>query len=150
MEDMLRYLDEIVEPTVRDFDEHPTSRRHAFLACVATFHAIDYLAYPSKRSSSLRQRFGKQSPEFRIIDQVAHAFKHVISGNRANPDLRMGDVIPRPPAFSGVMVAGLSFLGDRKGGVTIFGQHSVDLRWALRQAIVFLRSRAVVEGPSAQ
>jgi hypothetical protein len=56
MEDMLRYLDEMVEPTIKDFEEHPTSVRHGFLACVAAFHAIDYLAYPKKRPSDLRQR----------------------------------------------------------------------------------------------
>jgi hypothetical protein len=149
MEGMLRYLDEIVEPTVKDFEEHPTSRRHAFLACVATFHAVDYLAYP-KRSTTLRQKFGKRSPEFRIVDQVAHAFKHVVSGNPANPHLKMGDVVPRPPAFAGVMVAGLSVLGDTRGGVTVYGKHSVDLLWILKRAINFLRSPAVVEAPFAR
>jgi hypothetical protein len=41
MEDLRRYLEEIVEPTVKDFAEHPASVRHAFLACVATYHAVD-------------------------------------------------------------------------------------------------------------
>src|SRR5208283_3443823 len=57
MGDMLRYLEEFVEPTIRDFEQHATSRRHAFLACVATFHAIDYLVYP-KKSRIVRQEFG--------------------------------------------------------------------------------------------
>jgi hypothetical protein len=38
-----RYLDDIVEPTITDFENNPTSVRHAFLACVATFHTVDYI-----------------------------------------------------------------------------------------------------------
>ncbi len=141
MDDMLRYLDEIVEPAIKNFEEYPTSRWRGFLACVATFHAIDYLAWPRKRSSQLRKEFGKRSADFRIVDQVAHAFKHVVSGNRAKPDLRMGDVIPRPPAFCGVMIVGVSQLGDTRGGVTLYGDHSVDLLGTLKRAVNFLRSQ---------
>jgi hypothetical protein len=46
MEDLERYLKDIVEPTIKDFKDNPASVRHAFLACVATFHAIDYQTYP--------------------------------------------------------------------------------------------------------
>jgi hypothetical protein len=56
MEDLERYLDEIAEP-IKDFEAHPTSVRHAFLACVVVFHGIDYLAYPRMRPSTLRQQF---------------------------------------------------------------------------------------------
>ncbi len=45
MEDLERYLKTVVDPTIDDFKKNPASVRHAFLACVATFHAIDYLAY---------------------------------------------------------------------------------------------------------
>jgi hypothetical protein len=148
MEDMLRYLDEIAEPTIRDFEEHPTSRRHAFLACVAVYHAIDYLALPRK-AHTLLGRFRGRSPDFHIVDQVAHAFKHVI-GKRGAPDLRMGNVIPRPAAFCGVMVAGLSRLNDKRGGVTLYDNHSVDLLATLERAIVFLRSPEAAEIASAQ
>jgi hypothetical protein len=140
MDDMLGYLVEFVEPAIKDFEEHPISRRHAFQACVAAFHAVDYLAYPRRRSAALRQEFGRRSPDFRIVDQVAHSFKHVISGDRANPDLKMGDVIPRPPAFCGVMVVGLSRLGDTCGGVTLNGDHAVDLLGTVKRAVTFLRS----------
>jgi hypothetical protein len=47
-DDLKRYLEEIVEPTVKDFEEHPTSVRHTFLACVAVFHGVDYVAYGTK------------------------------------------------------------------------------------------------------
>jgi hypothetical protein len=51
MEDLKSYLDAIAEPTIKDFENNPTSVRHAFLACVAVFHGIDYLAYPRRQSS---------------------------------------------------------------------------------------------------
>ena len=140
MEDMLRYLDEIVDPTIKDFEEHPTSVRHGFLACVAAFHAIDYLAFPKKRSSHLRQRFRQQSPDFHMVDSVAHAFKHVVAGDRARPDLMAHQVIPRPPSFSGLMVAGLSSVGDTHGGVTLAHDTSIELLGVLKRAVMFLRS----------
>jgi hypothetical protein len=140
MDDMLQYIDEMVEPAIKLFEEQPTSRLFGFLACVAAFHAVDYLAWPRKRSSQLRKELGKQSADFRIVDQVAHAFKHVVSGNRATPDLRMGDVIPRPPSFCGVMVVGLSRIGDKRGGVTLYNDHSVDLLTTLKRTVAFLGS----------
>jgi hypothetical protein len=48
VQDLIRYLKDIVEPTIKDFEKNPSSVRHAFLACVATFHAVDYLAFPAK------------------------------------------------------------------------------------------------------
>ena len=61
---MLQFLDEVVEPTIRDFEADPTSRRRAFLACAATFHAIDYLAYPSK-SAAIRSKLQAASKTLR-------------------------------------------------------------------------------------
>jgi hypothetical protein len=71
--DTVRYLNEIVEPTIEDFKNNPTSERHAFLACVVVYHVIDYLAHP-KREQQL-QKFRKECPEFETVDLVAHAFK---------------------------------------------------------------------------
>jgi len=139
VEDMVRYLDEIVEPTIRDFEKNPTSVRHAFLACVATFHAIDYLAYPRKRPSTLRQKFARLSPDFKIVDEVAHAFKHVVAGNRAKPKLKAAEVGSRPAAFAGVMVAGLSRLNDLHGGVTLYSDRNLDLLNVVKRAVLFLR-----------
>lgn len=92
MEDLVRYLEDVVEPTIKDFQEHPASVRRALLACVATFHAIDYLAFPGK-SRGLREKFRKQSLDFAIIDDVAHAFKHVVAGNRGKQNLTAQHVI---------------------------------------------------------
>jgi hypothetical protein len=142
MEDMLRYLDEVAEPTIKDFEENPTSVRHAFLACVATFHAIDYLAYPRKRPATLRQQFGRRSPDFKTVDEVAHAFKHVVAGNPAEPKLKAAEVISRPPAFLGVMVFGLSRLNDLHGGVTLYNNRQLDLLAVLKRAVAFLREQS--------
>lgn len=136
MEDMLRYLDEIVVPTIADFEANPMSTRHAFLACVTVAHAVDYLAHPAKPAAR-RGQFKKASRAFRIVDDIAHAFKHV-EGDGLNP-MRANDVIARPPAFAGVMVAGLSRLGDAVGGVTLQTDPLIDLREMLYEAVVFLR-----------
>jgi len=148
MEDLTHYLDEIVEPTITEFEGNPMSVRHAFLACVVTFHSIDYLAYP-KKPASLRQTFDYQSPEFEMVDRVAHAFKHVISGNAASrrkPPLKSADVIARPPAIPGALVPGLSRVGDAIGGVTVDAQIDVDLLEVVKRATKFLRARRVPVG----
>ncbi len=94
MEDFVRFLTEIVDPTVREFAAHPGSARQAFLACVVTLHLVDYLAYDRKLSKApkgtlraIQEPFCKQSPDFKLIDEVAHAFKHVVSTRR--PDRRL-------------------------------------------------------------
>lgn len=138
MEDLVRYLDDIVEPTIRDFEEQPTSVRRALLARAATFHAIDYLAFPHK-SRGIRQKFRKESRDFAIVDDVAHAFKHVIAGDRQKPSLKAQQVIPRPAARAGEMVLGLSTLGDPQGGVTLANDTRVDLLSVLRDAVKFMR-----------
>jgi hypothetical protein len=144
MEDLVHYLDEIVEPTIRDFEERPTSRRHAFLACVVTFHSVDYLAYDGRgrrprkgRAGNLKRTFGKESADFHRVDQIAHAFKHVVSGGKAK--IHAGEVISRPPGRAGVGAAGLSRVGDPDGGVTLANETSVDLLFLLKRAVKFLR-----------
>ena len=48
MQELQQYLDIIVEPTFRDFERNPKSIRHAYLACVAAYHAIDRASCPKK------------------------------------------------------------------------------------------------------
>jgi hypothetical protein len=81
--DLSRYLDVIVEPTFEEFKSEPSSRR-AFLVCVAIYHAIDRVAYP-KSSRTLRQQWAKQSLDFKLVDVVAHHFKHVRSSDEKIP-----------------------------------------------------------------
>ncbi len=144
MEHMVQYLDEIVEPTIKDFEEYPTSVRHAFLACVATFHSVDYLAYDGRRrtprkgrAGNLRKTFEKESVDFNRVDKIAHAFKHVVSHGKEK--IRATEVISRPPGRAGVARAGLSRVGDPYGGVTLANDVSVDLLGVLKRAVNFLR-----------
>jgi hypothetical protein len=142
MEDLVRYLDEIVEPTIADFEQNPTSVRHAFLACVAVFHSIDYLAYPRK-PQPLRQLFRRQSTDFALVDRVAHAFKHVTSGNQIDERLGSAEVISRPPAVWGSAVWDLSRWDDPIGGVTLNNDRGVDLLGALKRTVDFLRKKTL-------
>jgi hypothetical protein len=142
MEDLRRYLEEIVEPTVKDFAKHPASVRHAFLACVAIYHAVEYMAHPRK-PQTLAQKWGSQSEAFRRVDEVAHAFKHVIS-TRREPNLNAGAVISRPPAFAGVMKCGISILGDTIGAVTFQEDRTVNLLGTVHEAVAFLKTQIEV------
>ena len=138
-EDMLRYLDEIVEPTIAEFEAAPTSRRRAFLACVATFHSIDYLDPKRGEVRARRDVFRKACKSFAIVERVAHAFKHVRADG---PDpLRAESVIPRPPAIWGLSKWGEAIWGDETGGVTLDNERDIDILAALKEAVQFLRSQ---------
>ena len=52
--DAKQFADETVEPTITEFEREPSSRRRAFLACVATFHLIDYLAPRETRDAATK------------------------------------------------------------------------------------------------
>lgn len=138
MEDLKRYLEGIVDPTIRDFADNPTSVRHAYLACVAVFHSIDYLAYP-RSSRTLRQNFRKLSPDFKLVDHVAHAFKHVTTGRRGATYLKADDVISRPAGAFDVAVFDLSVFDVAEGGVTLDNDRNIDLLETVRRAAEFLR-----------
>jgi hypothetical protein len=81
MEDLRIYLQEFVEPTIAEFERDPSSVRLAFIACVVTFHSVDYLAHPRK-SAALRETWNRTSDAFKMVDQIAHAFKHVKARKR--------------------------------------------------------------------
>src|ERR1039458_2392441 len=98
MNPLSRYLALIVEPTVEEFNSNPFSLRHAFLACVATYHAIDRVTYP-KSVDNLRKAWGKESMEFLIVEHVAHDFKHV----KSEDERRITRGIPLSHAFYGGM-----------------------------------------------
>ncbi len=142
MEDLARYLDEIVRPTIADFESEPTSVRLGFLACVVTFHGVDYLAHNVERSANLRQVLRRESPDFAIVDDIAHALKHVVVGNPNDPRLQAAEVIRRPPARLGELVLGLSRLGDAVGGVTLASDPTVDVLQVVKAAERFLETKA--------
>jgi hypothetical protein len=148
MTDLAQYLEEIVEPTVKDFEQNPTSRRDAFLACVAVCHGVDYLAYPDD-PRTLRQSFERESQDFKIVNDVGHTFKHVFIGKREEPRLTHTEVISRPPAYFGVVVWNLSRWDDSLGGVTLNSKRSVDLLETVRNAVTFLWSKIGKAGTAA-
>jgi hypothetical protein len=146
MDDLERYLDQIVEPTIKDFEERPTSVRHAFLACVAVFHSLDYLAFDSVnqrprkgRVGNLRKSFGGLYPEFRLVDQIAHAFKHVVS-DRGDEGVEIGasEIISRVPAGYGDGGSGSGAYGG-PGGATLESETTVDLLRDLKRSVDILR-----------
>ena len=91
MKTLARYLEVIVDPTFDDFYRDRSSLRLAYLSCVAIFHAVDRAAEESgKRSASLRQKWGRESMEFKMVDIIAHHFKHIQSSDEKIPPNRPG------------------------------------------------------------
>lgn len=77
---LARYIEKIVEPTFEDFKRSGTSRR-AFLTCVAIYHAIDRASEEAGISEgNLRKSWG-ETREFKLVDIVAHHFKHLQSND---------------------------------------------------------------------
>jgi hypothetical protein len=128
--DLVRYLEQIVEPTVEDFRRNPLSVRHAFLACVATYHAIDRATYPQK-PGNLRKQWGKESLEFTIVDMVAHHFKHV----RSNDERPTPGFIPLPSTVFGATAFNTKTFNDS-------GMDVRNLLYVVQDAVKFLRKKA--------
>jgi hypothetical protein len=78
VEDLEEYLDLIVQPTFDDFSRNPGSVRHAYLACLVTYHAIDRVTFPAK-PHTLAQQWRQESLEFALVEEVALHLKHVKS-----------------------------------------------------------------------
>ena len=147
MEDLERYLNEIVEPTLNDFVSKPSNVRIGFLTCVAIDHSIDYLVFPADRSQwdgadhrrrrrELRRKFKTENAHFRLASEVANAFKHVKTTSVRG--LEAGEVYERPPALAGRMIVGLSLVGDSTGAVVVDG---FNLLQVVIEAWQFLRSK---------
>jgi hypothetical protein len=139
--DAKQYADEVMDPTIAEFENEPRSRRRAFIACLVTFHLIDYI--DAQRRKELRQEFRGDCPAFAVVDRVTHAFKHVTTGHPQSPiqPLAAGQVIERPPATRGQAVWDLSLWDDAVGGVTIASEHHRNLLADVKEAAAFLRSK---------
>ena len=108
------YMREIVEPSIEEMVANRSSRRRAFIACVVTFHTIDYLA-GKRRKAVLRAEYRAQSPAFAAIDRIAHAVGHKPSGERtfgANAPADLGRATARSEAADvpGLVNAAADFL----------------------------------------
>jgi hypothetical protein len=124
MNDLAQYLDQIVDPTFKDFERNPGSARHAYLACVAAYHAVDRIAFPGN-PERFAEKWRKQSFEFRLVDIVAHHFKHVVAkAERVDPSK---SVIP----------IGFALGFDKKGRL-----ETRNLYFIMRDAVRFLWKQA--------
>jgi hypothetical protein len=65
------YMREVLEPTIQDLAQNRASKRHAFLACLATYHLIDYLC-GKRRKAVLRGEYRTQSAAFAVVDRIAN------------------------------------------------------------------------------
>lgn len=147
MRDLERYLHEIIQPTVDDFRQQPSSVRIGFLACVAIDHAVDYLTFSGDRSrwdskkhqtnrKRLREQVKEENEQFRLASDVANAFKHVKTRNKRG--LEASEVYERPPALAGRMMAGISMVGDTTGAVVVDGHKLLQVA---TEALHFLLSK---------
>jgi len=113
------------------------------LACVAVYHCIDRVTYP-KNPGNLRKEWREKSFEFRIVDMVAHKFKHVVSDAEKEP-VKSG----RIPLSS--LVFGKGALGREGFNTSMIGEGGLDLHnlhFIIRDAIKFLHEQAL-ELPNA-
>ena len=134
MEDLRRYLRDFVDPAIADFERNPGSVRHAFTACVVTFHTVDYLAHP-RQPAPLRQEWNRLSRAFATVDDIAHAFKHVKAGNPASPDLQAHEVVAMPGAFDTVAFEATAF---DVGRVTLENGPGVNILTVVKEAAAFV------------
>ena len=132
MKTLARYLEVIVDPTYDDFYSNPRSIRHAYLACVSIFHAVDRAAEESRvRPAKIRQVWCRESIEFKLVDVIAHHFKHVQSSDEKIPPTRPGIPISH--------VLGFDDAGE-----------DMDLRnlyFAIRDAVRFVHNKAGTTHP---
>jgi hypothetical protein len=128
MNDLTQYLEQIVDPTFKDFERNSGSVRHAYLTCVAAYHAVDRVAFP-EAPEKFAEKWRRQSWEFRLVDIVAHHFKHVVA--------RAEEVKPSEQCIPiGFM------LGFNKTG----GLETRNLYFVIRDAVKFLHQQAMLDG----
>jgi hypothetical protein len=130
LEGLSRYLEVIVEPTFEDFKRNPGSVRHAYLACLVTYHAIDRVTFPAK-PGNLLDKWRDESLEFMLVEQVALHLKHVKS------DFAKWAAKALPPDKL-LITHPLGLAGDGEGLETR------NLFFVVRDAIKFLRQQADV------
>jgi hypothetical protein len=138
MNALQRHLKYTAEPAFLDFQHNPNSARHAYQACVAAYHAVDRVTYP-KKPGNLRSKWRKQSFEFRIVDMVAHKYKHVVSDDEKEP-------VEQGKLRLSTLVFGKGLLGTYAFNTTALGEGGIDLynlNFIIRDAIKFLHQEAL-------
>ena len=92
------YMRDIMQPTIKELVQNRTSKRHAFLACVVTYHMIDYLC-GKRRKAVLRGEYRVQSAAFAAVDRIAHGRAEAQSGRARSPS-RVGETPADLAAFA--------------------------------------------------
>ena len=92
------YIRDILQPTIKDLVQNRASKRHAFLACVVTFHMIDYLC-GRRRKAVLRGEYRVQSAAFAAVDRIAHGRAEAQTGRARSPS-RVGETPAALAAFA--------------------------------------------------
>src|ERR1700686_2968771 len=129
---LARYLEVIVDPTYDDFYSNPRSVRHAYLACVSIFHAVDRAAEESgTRTAKIRQVWCKESLELKLVDVIAHHFKHVQSSDEKIP--------PTRPGLPIALALGFDETGE--------GMDLRNLYFVIRDAVRFVHKKAGTTHP---
>jgi hypothetical protein len=133
MKTLARYLEIIVDPTFDDFYADRTSKRLAYLTCVAIFHSVDRVAEETgKPSAHFRQIWGGESLEFHLVDILAHHLKHVQSNEEKNRAGRPGLPIGLALGF-----------GDDDEGLDVR-----NLYYVIRDAVRFVHKKAGTTHPN--
>jgi hypothetical protein len=136
MSTLSEYLDTIVEPTFEDFCRNPKSMRHAFLACVVAYHAIDRAGPRPGKPGNLTKQWREASVYFLLVEAIANKLKHVISDLERQP-------VPEGHIPLGALVAG-GGLNSSMLGATMLNGGGLDphnLQHVIRCAIAFIREQ---------
>jgi hypothetical protein len=120
------YMRDIMQPTIKDLVQNRTSKRHAFLACVVTYHMIDYLC-GKRRKAVLRGEYRVQSGAFAAVDRIAHGRAEAQSGRARSPS-RVGET----PA---------DLTASAEGEATLAGE-GTDILALVNEAADFLAKKA--------
>lgn len=133
---MAKYIEEMVDPTYEEFRRNENSPRHAFLACVAAFHAIDRAA-GFQETAALIEKWHDESFEFYVMDMICHHLKHTKS-KQEQEELPAGSIPLAKMVFGTGLKAKAS---DRQplldGGIALH-----NLLYLTRDAIQFLKRKA--------
>ena len=120
------YMRDILQPTIKELVQNRTSKRHAFLACVVTYHMIDYLC-GKRRKAVLRGEYRLQSPAFAAVDRIANGRAEAQSGRAPLP------------SRAGETPAGLAALAE--GEASLAGE-GTDVLALVNEAAEFLAKKA--------
>lgn len=143
------YWNNIARPTVQDFFNDRNNVRLAMLACMAVLHTVDYLIQNSepdaktanKQIKVFTDEAAQRSPAFRVVRDFALAAKHCRLTSH-HPGYQSDQFMIAAPSFAGEFMAGLTFVGDITGGVTVqIGEHEyANLYETLHSVIAFLEA----------